>query len=256
VKKSKSEAVWQRFRAACDRFFARYASRHDTARAERVAAREAICAELETIAAASEAPADLASNVQTLRGRWQQEVAARGVDPDRARALDQRFTAAFQAVIARWPASFAGSDLDPDANRQRMETLVRRMEDLASSLAGPVAVDASISPTNRLAAMLKEALAANTIGGKVDNETRLRAAVEDVRQAQASWAQIGLVSEDLRRQLSDRFQRAVRTITERVQPAKTDDKGHRGEGQGHRPQGPGQRVEGGRQRADVPRPRS
>ncbi len=44
VKKSKSEAVWQRFRGACDRFFARYAARHDTARAERVAAREAICA--------------------------------------------------------------------------------------------------------------------------------------------------------------------------------------------------------------------
>src|SRR5439155_14173043 len=47
VKKTRSEAIWQRFRAACDRFFTRYAQRHDIARAERVAAREAICAELE-----------------------------------------------------------------------------------------------------------------------------------------------------------------------------------------------------------------
>jgi len=39
VKKSRSDAIWQRFRAACDKFFARYATRHDIARAERVAAR-------------------------------------------------------------------------------------------------------------------------------------------------------------------------------------------------------------------------
>src|SRR5581483_2534751 len=51
VRKNRSEAIWQRFRAACDTFFARYAQRHDTARAERVAAREAIVAELETLAA-------------------------------------------------------------------------------------------------------------------------------------------------------------------------------------------------------------
>src|SRR5690606_30748948 len=124
VKKSKSDAIWQRFRTACDRFFSRHAQRHDTARAERVAAREAICAELEEIAAAPEgsaAPPDLLSKARALRSRWQQEVAARGVDPERARALDQRFALAFGTVINRWPAAFGGSDLDPDVNRRRME---------------------------------------------------------------------------------------------------------------------------------------
>ena len=51
VKKSRSEAIWQRFRSACDRFFIRYAQRHEIARGERVAAREAICAELEALVA-------------------------------------------------------------------------------------------------------------------------------------------------------------------------------------------------------------
>ena len=55
VKKSRSEAIWQRFRTACDRFFERYAQRHDIARADRVAAREAICAELEALASPPEA---------------------------------------------------------------------------------------------------------------------------------------------------------------------------------------------------------
>jgi len=228
VKKSRSEAIWQRFRGACDTFFARYAQRHDTARAERVAAREALCAELEAIAeqdgttddaGAARLPDDLQAQVRTVRNRWQQEIASRGVDPDRARALDDRFAAALQRITVKWPAAFTGSELDPEANRKRMESLVSRMESLATSLSGPQAAaanDDTVSPTTRLAAMLKEALAANTIGGKVDDDSRLRAAAEEVRQAQAQWSRIGLVPEDTRRQLSDRFQKAVRRITDRT----------------------------------------
>jgi len=225
VKKSRSDAIWQRFRAACDKFFARYASRHDIAKAERVAAREGICAELEALAgppsppdgeAASaspaEAPVDLAATVRTLRNRWQQELAARGVDRDNAMALDRRYADACRTLIARWPAAFAGTDLDPEANRKRMETIVKRMEDLAASLKGP-ADAGDVSPTERLARQLKDALAANTIGGKVDTETRRRAAQDDVRQAQASWSRIGPVPDEARRELADRFQRAVRQIS-------------------------------------------
>src|SRR5207244_2083001 len=126
--------------------------------------------------------------------------------------------AAFNGVLARWPSPFSGTDLDPDANRKRMETLVKRMEDLASSLAGPAiaAGDASVSPTTRLAAMLKEALAANTIGGKVDEDSRLRAAAEEVRQAQQNFSRIGVVPDAERRALTDRFQRAIRRISERA----------------------------------------
>jgi hypothetical protein len=276
VKKTRAEAIWQRFRAACDHFFVRYAQRYDIAREERVAAREAIVSELEALAppppapdAASasqapdptaepatasasqapdptaepatastsqapdptaepatasavqtpaEPPADLLPTVRSLRGKWQQELALRGVDRERAAALDQRFAAAFAGVVARWPAVFDGTDLDPDANRKRMEALVKRMEDLAKSVAGPAAAlgDEAVSPTTRLAAMLKDALASNTIGGKVDEDSRFRAAVEDVRQAQAAWSRIGPVPEDARRPLADRFQKAVRLISERA----------------------------------------
>ena len=214
VKKSRSEAIWQRFRAACDKFFARYASRHDIAKAERVAAREAICTELEVLSAdeqATEPPADLAGTVRGLRNRWQQELAARGVDRDKAAELDRRYADACRRVISRWPAAFAGTDLDPEANRKRMESIVKRMEDLAASLKGSPEQQ-QMTPTERLAAMLKESLAANTIGGKVDPEARKRSAVDDVRQAQASWSRLGFVPEEARRELTDRFQRAVKQI--------------------------------------------
>src|SRR5262245_61071743 len=240
VKKSRSEAVWQRFRAASDKFFTRYAQRHDIARAERVAAREAICDELAALAPAEsdvvEPPADLPSKVRTLRGRWQQELAARGVDPDRAQALDRRFADAFAAVIARLPAAFAGSDLDPDTNRKRMESLVRRIEDLAVSVAGPASAtaeaDAAMSPTVRLAAMLKEALAANTIGGRVDEDSRTRAAAEELRQAQANWSRIGPVPDEVKRALADRFQKASRRINDRISASRPVGSGARTSGSG------------------------
>lgn len=217
VKKSRSEALWQRFRGACDRFFARYAQRHDVARAERVSAREAIVAEIEALAEAENQPEDLPVAVRGIRSRWSQELAARGVDRERAVALDERFAAAFARVTTRWPAAFAGSELDPESNRRRMESLVKKIEDLAASLAGPPeGADPSVSPTTMLAAMLKEALAANTIGGKADHESRFRAATEEVRQAQASWSRIGPVPDEIRRPLADRFQRAIRRIAERA----------------------------------------
>ena len=164
----------------------------------------------------AEPPADLMATVRALRGRWQSEIAARGVDRDRALALDERFAKAFAAVIARWPAVFGGTDLDPDANRKKMETIVQRIEALAKSLGGPAsaAADAALSPTARMAAMLKEALAANTIGGKTDDDSRYRAAADDVRQAQAALSRIGPVPDQVRRALADRFQRATRRIAD------------------------------------------
>jgi hypothetical protein len=122
--------------------------------------------------------------------------------------------------VASYPAVFAGTDLDPDTNRKRMEMLVKRIEDLAHSLVSATpADDPNLSPTTRLAAMLKEALAANTIGGKADEDHRWRAAAEDVRQAQMAWSRIGHVAEPTRRPLADRFARACRAITDRASRA-------------------------------------
>ncbi|MDR1990567.1 MAG: DUF349 domain-containing protein [Acidobacteriaceae bacterium] len=214
VKKSKSEAIWQRFRGASDKFFSRYALRHDTARAERAASREAIAVELETIGTADAQPDTLLADVRAIRSRWQQAVAGRGLDLDTAKALDHRFDAALSALVAKWPSAFAGTDLDPETNQKRFETLVQRMEQLAGSMAGARAAEAALSPSAKLASMLKEALAANTIGAKADDDSRMRAAAEEVRQAQQLLSRLGPMPNDIRRPLADRFHRAVKTINE------------------------------------------
>ena len=50
VKKAKSEQVWQKFRAACDAFMERYRTRDTQQFAERLARREAVAVDLETLA--------------------------------------------------------------------------------------------------------------------------------------------------------------------------------------------------------------
>src|SRR5262249_12923383 len=111
-----------------------------------------------------------------------------------------------------------------------------------TSVAGPADApdtSASMSPTTRLAAMLKDALAANTIGGKpADNESRYRAAEEEVRQAQANWARIGPVADEIRRRLVDRFQAAIRRIHNQIGPARRDARPDNRAPKFDRPRGP------------------
>ena len=56
--------------------------------------------------------------------------------------------------------------------------------------------------------MLREALAANTIGGRAGEESKWRAMADEVRQAQNAWARLGPVPGDQGRALTERFHRA------------------------------------------------
>ena len=96
------------------------------------------CAELEALAVASRveprptrAPPRIRRRLlarSRCAARWQQELAARGVDRERAaRARSSGSPRRSRAVARRaGPQAFAGTDLDPDANRKRMEALVKR----------------------------------------------------------------------------------------------------------------------------------
>src|SRR5690606_25393617 len=77
VKRSKSEAIWQRFRAACDLFFDRFKNRDSEALQGKVADRESAVTELEGLVPAADAadapmPEDLYAKVQAARARWVQ----------------------------------------------------------------------------------------------------------------------------------------------------------------------------------------
>ena len=216
VRKSKSETVWQRFRTAGDRFFERYTHRDQVDLLAKAAPRDAVIRDLETLlpadgandgADATEAPDGLPAVVQDARARWQQA-------PELPRQMQQELAARYHQVLSRlvaaWPGAFAGTDLDPDITRKRMEKLLAKVEEFVPAAGGQ---PANLSPTERLAQQLRERLAANTITGgqsAENDESRWRAAEQDVRSAQAQWTRLGPVPAEVAGPLNERFQRACR----------------------------------------------
>jgi hypothetical protein len=213
VRKSKSEAVWQRFRGACDRFFDRYKHRDQLELQEKAAARDTVIRELEAMlpaegAEAGPAPEGLYATIQQARTRWQQA-------PELPRAIQQdlaaRYYQALGRVVSLWPEAFHGTDMDPDTTRKRMEKLLARVEELVPAQTAKPAV--ALSPAELLAQQWRERLAANTISGGRSAEledSRWRAAEQEVRNAQAQWMRLGPVPADIAGPLNERFQRALR----------------------------------------------
>ena len=213
VRKSRSEAIWQRFRTACDRFFDRFKHRDQLELQEKAAVRDTVIRELEALvpaegAAESAAPENLYTTVHQARSKWQQA-------PELPRALQQDLAARYHQAVGRlvavWPGAFAGTDLDPETTRKRMEKLLSRVEEIVSAQpAKPV----NLSPTELLAQQLRERLAANTMSGgtrAADNEeSRWRASEQEVRSAQAQWMRLGPVPPNIAGPLNERFQRACR----------------------------------------------
>jgi hypothetical protein len=214
VRKSKSEAVWQRFRTACDRFFDRYKHRDQVELAAKAAPRESVVRDLEALlpegADAAAPPEGLYDVIRAARERWAQAPELpRHMQMDLATRYDQ----AIGRLVGAWPSAFSGTDLDPETTRKRMEKLVAKVEECLNGSAAKAAAERELSPTERLAQQLRERLATNTITGgrSADNEeARWRAAEQDVRSAQAQWTRLGPVPAEVAAPLNERFQRACR----------------------------------------------
>ncbi len=217
VKKSRADAAFNRFRAACDAFFDRYKNRDAHAREAAREARERICAELEALApgdAPPEPPADIVPRVQAAQTAWRQ---AGGLPQDELLAFEQRFLGARDRLLELFPGAFQGSELDPDASRKRAEKLVAKVESLLESLAPKTA--SALASASDLAARLRDALASNTIGGKEAVEQRWNAAATVLVTAQAAWKRLGPLPGAGGRALVERFEGACRRFaSERPRP--------------------------------------
>jgi Domain of Unknown Function (DUF349) len=239
VKKSRSEAVWQRFRAACDRFFDRYKNRDEHARQAAQQAREGICADLEAFLPAeggepAEPPADLVERLHAAQTAWRQ---AGSLPHDQMAALDERFARARDRLVEVFPRSFEGTDLDPEASRRKAEKLVQRVEGLLEELA-PGGPGSRPQTAEELASRLRDALAANTIGGRAAVEAKWHSASVEVEAAQAAWKRLGPVPGAEGQDLARRFDHACRRFSEvRPRPERVErPRGERpGGGRGPRP---------------------
>ena len=205
VRRNRSEAVWERFRAASDTVFARVHEKQDADSWARAAVRESLCVEVESLIPAdtSAAPADgLGEKIRDLQQRWREA-------PEVPQAFSRKLTARFGQAIARLvethPEVFRGTELDPARKLKRLEKLCERVEALKPTESMG---QEGASPAEILASKWRDALASNLMGARVDEAAERRSAAEEVKRAKADYRRIGNIVGDEGRELLARFRAA------------------------------------------------
>jgi hypothetical protein len=206
VKRSRAESLLLRFRTASEKFFDAYAHRNDQEVARQAAVREEVCQHLESLIPEGEAPPTvpedgILKHVLALKRQWD---SAPTLPRAEGESLAERFAQAMNALSSLHAEAFKGSELDPETTRQKLVHLC----ELVEGLSGESRSAEQLSPAAILATQWREALAANTIGGRADDEAKWRNAAEEIRKAQAAWRRVGPLPDDVSRELNDRFQKA------------------------------------------------
>ena len=218
VRRNHSDAVWKRFRTACDRVFDRVRAMDRDAAVERAGVREALCVELEALLPADGSgapPDDLADAIRDLQRRWRE---APEVPHRLGRELTDRLTRGIARLVEVYPTAFAGTDLDPVRKRKRLEKLCERIEGLEPT---ETLEQAGASPSEILASKWREALASNLMGARVDTAAERRAALDEVKRAQAECRRLGSPVGDEGRKLLSRFHVACDAVVRWADPKRS-----------------------------------
>ena len=151
----------------------------------------------------AEPPEDLAATVIEARAEWRR---SKPIPHSQERSLTTRFETAVTCVVERYPAAFSGTDLDPERHLAALERLCEKVEATLKKEAESQETD--VSPAEILARQLREALATNTMGARIDPESKRQADAEIVKRLQAERRALGPVPGETGQQLSERFQSA------------------------------------------------
>jgi hypothetical protein len=208
---AEAEALWRRFRTACDRFFDRRNRRHEI---ERDAVRQqgvTVCEALEALVATiegGEAPG--ADEVgQQVDAAWAQWVHL-ALPTRETQELRERIFAACVRIATGVPDCLRGTRLDPAVTRKRREKLVARLEGLVEPRRAAPAADS----LQAMALALRDRLATNTIAGGAA-AARPRDVAEEVARIAAGWANTGPVVDDESHELAERYERALALLGSR-----------------------------------------
>ena len=164
----------------------------------------------------------LADTVADIRRRWAAKIAA--LPRERAIRMGDRFVHALARVTETWPASFAGTDIDPEANARMLEDLCAAGRATARArIRGQRA--AGVRPRTRRRRRCSRASFARRwpptpSRAAADESAKWKTIAEQVRAAQAAWKRVGPVPDSASRTLNARFQRACTRVAEKMDRAR------------------------------------
>ncbi len=203
VPRRESQPLYDRFRAACDKFFARLDDSRNSERRAREQALAELAAGLEATAEAarSAAPAEeVVPRVLELRTK------VLGLDdgsPQQRAQLRTAMAALLRDAVTAYPDAFKGTEVDPVQSRKRKEKLLAKAEEL---IPPPPAPKGPLT-AEQIAAQLKAALSDRALGGVLSKHSG-RPPTELIAELRESWARLGPVPGAEGESLEQRFESA------------------------------------------------
>lgn len=210
VPRNRSEAIWKRFRTACDHFFARRASHLDEGRSENLAQKRSLCEGLEQALAGEGEPVKPEDIAQQLLKTWDTWKSIGPIPFDEEQPMQDRLGAITTQAVKAHPAAFKDSPLDPEANARRKAELCIQAEVLATTAREKregERIKLEEQDAGSMAARLTEAMASNTFKEESRAEDA-QAVTDQVTSLRQSWSRVGPVLGDEGRALRERFDKA------------------------------------------------
>lgn len=127
VPREQSDAIWERFRGACDKFFARHKEAGDADRAANLKAKEALCVRAEALAGSTHWR-ETAEELKALQDEWKQTGHVPRAEGD---AIWERFRGACDRFFEARKAAFAEADEERVENLRLKVALCVKAETLA-----------------------------------------------------------------------------------------------------------------------------
>ena len=201
VRRNRSDAIWQRFRKACDGVFDRLNEGARQAAAERISVREALCAELEALAPpAAAAP--------TSKG----DAPVADAEPETAakRSEEAARPAAAGPAVSAEPVEAAVVESAEVSAEALAEVSAEALAESAEASAEPPAPDAADSAERGIEAPAGDADIADAAPAAPAPEDP----VKTVRDIQDRWRRAPEVPPEIKRKLAVRFSRAIARVVE------------------------------------------
>jgi hypothetical protein len=247
VPKKHSDAVWKRFRAACDRFFARRDAHLDDGRRANLSRKQGLCDELEELSLWTVDEDSRRNLADRLLEIWREWPSIEPIPFDEVEALNTRLEKICSKIMTDCSAELADTELAPATTMQSRERIVAQMEKLFAAKApagkGP---DTEGSGEEDVAQRLQRAMENNTFRQEAISQEKLRIE-ETAEKLLRSWRAIPPTPGDAVRELARRFEQLYHDVTGRAPDEEPRD-GRRPPG-GGRGRGKGQGRRGDR-RAD------
>jgi hypothetical protein len=208
VPRKNSDALWKRFRGACDKFFDRRKDHLDEGKSASLKEKREVIAALAALAQNDEETDLVGKTIEY----WKKFNELGPVPPNSRAELHRDRDQALSDLLSAQSEKFAGTELDLSKNLPRRRTLCERADELLRSIPqGDVVyleeTDVDDEGVEDMVAKLREAMASNTFKQEADESTKIRVEMEfeEIRRA---WFDIAPTPNEEGKELQERFEKA------------------------------------------------